>query len=119
MLYITYCRQYRNANNNKIIQRYSLPEGREAWEHGGSEIERGKKGGPATCDLGQVRVGTRFALDEDDHICQQFVVDFGRVSVNTDARLGEPSKVLVFRQTSKPFQYGGTFRVHLDCHKMI
>ena len=28
--------------------------------------ERGKQGGPATCDRGQARVGTRFALDEDE-----------------------------------------------------
>ena len=28
--------------------------------------ERGRPGGPATCDLGQIRVGTRFALHEDE-----------------------------------------------------
>ena len=30
------------------------------------ESERGRQGGPATCDRGQVRVGTRFALNEDE-----------------------------------------------------
>ena len=34
------------------------------WEDGGSEIERRRQGGPATCDRGQVRVGTRFALNK-------------------------------------------------------
>ena len=35
-----------------------------AWEDGGREIERGRHGGPEACD--QVRVGTRFALNEDE-----------------------------------------------------
>ena len=30
------------------------------------ESERRRQGGPATCDRGQVRVGTRFALNEDE-----------------------------------------------------
>ena len=28
--------------------------------------DRGRQGGPATCDRGQVRVGTHFALIEDE-----------------------------------------------------
>ena len=36
------------------------------WEDGGSEIERRRQGGPATCDRGQVRVGTRFLVIEDE-----------------------------------------------------
>ena len=50
-------------------ERYSLREGREAWETGGSESERRRQGGPAACDRGQVRVGTCFALNEDEVSC--------------------------------------------------
>ena len=45
-----------------------------------------------TCDWGQVRVGRFANIEDDHHICQQFVVEFGRVSVNTDALLGEVSR---------------------------
>ena len=30
------------------------------------DTERGRQGGPATCDRSQVRLGTRFALNEDE-----------------------------------------------------
>ena len=30
------------------------------------DTERKRQGGPATCDRGQVRVGTRFALNDDE-----------------------------------------------------
>ena len=49
--------------------KYALREGREAWETGGSESERRRQGGPAACDRGQVRVGTCFALNEDEVSC--------------------------------------------------
>ena len=42
-------------------------------------------------------MGTCFALNEDEvsyirSMCQQFVVEFGRMSVNTDGLLGEASR---------------------------
>ena len=63
-----------------------------------------RKGGPVTCDWGQIRVGTRFELKEDEvsNMCQQFV-EFGRVSLNTDALLGEaPRDVRLFAESKTP-----------------
>ena len=46
-----------------IINRNVLTSGGKGGMGGQRESERGRQGGPATCDRGQVRVGTRFALD--------------------------------------------------------
>ena len=52
------------------------------------------------------------------HICQQFW--FGRVSVNSSILFWTRHReILVFLQTPQRYQYGGTFRVHLDGHKMF
>ena len=52
--------------------------------------ESWRQGGPATCDRGQVRASR--AMRTKFHIWQQFAVEFGRVSVNTGALLGEASR---------------------------
>ena len=41
------CRPYRKTFHNKKIEIYSLREGTEAWEDGGSEIDRERDGGKA------------------------------------------------------------------------
>ena len=40
------------------------------------------------CNPGQVRVGTCFALNEDEkyHVCEQFVIEFGRTCVREHQR---------------------------------
>ena len=50
------------------------------------------------------------------HTCQQFVVEFGRVSVNVDVLLGEASRAARLLADSKRYQHGGTLRAHLDSH---
>ena len=89
-------RQIVDNTERRIIiksRRYSLREGREVWEDGGSEIERGRQGGPVTCDRGQVGWGRASrSMRTKYHINQQFV-EFGRVSVIPDALFGETSKV--------------------------
>ena len=55
--------------------------------------KRGRPRGPATCDQGQVRVGTRFALRYGRRTqYQQLVVGFGRASMFTGALMGEASR---------------------------
>ena len=66
--------------------------------------ESRRQGGPAICDRGQVRVGTRFAHKQYEVsyiICQQFVVEFERVSVHTNALLGEASRDVQLSAGSK------------------
>ena len=64
-------------------------------------------------------MGTRFALMEEYNIYQQFLVEFGRASVNTDADLGEASRDTRILADPKRYQNGGTFRVHSYSYKMF
>ena len=77
-----------------------------------AKLSERRQGGPATCDRGQIRVETRFALNEDevsylpaDHRPKLFWV--------------RHREMLVFLQTPKRYQCGGTFRIHSDCHKIF
>ena len=77
------------------------------------ESESRRQAEQATCERGQVRVGTRFALMRTKyHICQQLAVESGSLSVNTDALLGEASRDARLCAGSKTIpECGGTFRV--------
>ena len=54
-----------------------------------------------------------------DHVCQQFDVEFGRVSVNTHALLSEVSRDARLLAWSKMIPESGTFRVHSDIHNVF
>ena len=79
----------------KKIDSYYLREGTGAWANGRSG-ERVRAGSRARRRLVTgVRSGWGRAsrsMRTKYHICQQFVVEFGRVSVNTDALLGGASR---------------------------
>ena len=64
--------------------------------------------------------GKKRGREAGGDICQQFVVEFELVSVNTDAVLGEASRdARLLVDSEKRCQRGGTFRVHLDSHKCL
>ena len=95
-------------------------------EDGRSEMERVREGGTAGRRLVTgVRSGWGCASRSmrtkyEYHIYQQFVVDFGPVSVNTDALLVEaPTRCSSFCRLQKRYQNGGTFRAHSDTHKVF
>lgn len=77
-----------------------------------------------------MQVGTRFAHNEDEYnIYQPFVVEFERVSVIPDARLGEASsptqlwvrhrEMLDFMQTPKRCQTGGKWKAFEWPHDVL
>ena len=107
LVYIAYyCTQYR------------LRDGTEAWEDGRSEIETVRAEGRAGRRLVPgVRSGWGRAsrsISTKYHICQQFVVELGRVSVNTDVLLGEASGGAHLLQARKRYQNCGIFWDHSD-----
>ena len=114
LLYISYCcRQYRNTY--KKIERCSFREGRGARRDGG---ERGLVTG--------VRSGwgrASRAMRTKYYICQQFVVEFGRVPVNTDALLGEASRdtrlLADLQNDTSVLEHSGSVQIIIQCLNVL
>ena len=89
------CRQCKKPCDNKRIESYQLREGTEASGDGRTG-ERVRAGGRAGRRLVTgVRSGwgrASHSMRTKYHICQQFAVMVGRMSVNSGALLGEASR---------------------------